>query len=89
MSTNEEQKQNNKENPELWRDIVNPETGEHSLKYHTLKTVWTSCKKDDHYFEVPEPRIREAVCKYCAFIKPFILGMQIVKDGKVLEISQK
>lgn len=72
----------------LWRDIEDPITHEHSLKTHTLKTVWQSCPKGECYFEVTNSPRREATCIKCGFIVNFIVGIDQLKDGKFSQIPR-
>lgn len=72
----------------LW-DVYEKDDGESTLKEHTLKTVWTSCHTDDHYFEITDSPKREATCKKCGFIVNFIVGIDILKDGKFSKIDIK
>jgi hypothetical protein len=65
-----------------WQDIENTITGERSLKEHTLKTVWESCPKGECYFEITDAGKREATCKKCKFVTRFIVGIDVLKDGK-------
>jgi len=71
----------------LWTDFVNPNTGEHSLKEHQLRTVWTSCKQDEHFFELTDSPKRECTCKKCGFSTTFVLGISILKDGKIIPLQ--
>jgi len=64
-----------------WTELVNSETGESSIKTHKLKVVWKSCKPDNHVFELTGNR--EVTCKKCKMIKPFILGQEVLVDGKL------
>lgn len=68
-----------------WQDHVNTETGEHSIKDHKLKLVWKSCKHDKHYYELTANR--EVTCKKCGAIKPFVLGIETLKDGKLIPLK--
>lgn len=65
----------------LW-DVYENEKGESTLTEHKLKTVWTSCAQDDHYFEITDSPRREATCRKCGFIVNFIVGIDVLKDGK-------
>jgi hypothetical protein len=65
----------------LW-NVYENEDGVSSLTEHTLKTVWTSCKTEDHYFEITDSPKREATCNKCGFIVNFIVGIDVLKDGK-------
>lgn len=69
----------------LWREHVNSETGESSYREHTLSTIATYCRPKDHYFEASSPSSREVVCKKCGFISSYILGLQILQDGKIID----
>lgn len=70
----------------LW-DVYENEKGESTLKEHTLKTVWTSCKENEHYFEITDSPKREATCNKCGFITYFIVGIDELKDGKFFKIN--
>lgn len=65
----------------LW-NVYEDENGKSTLEEHTLKTVWTSCKTDEHYFEITDSPKREATCNKCGFIVHFIVGIDELKDGK-------
>jgi hypothetical protein len=56
--------------------------GVSSLREHKPKTIWESCLPEEHYFEVTNSPKREATCKHCKFITTFIVGIDILKDGK-------
>lgn len=60
--------------------------GNSSLQDHHLKVVWTSCKPEDHYFELTGNR--EVTCKKCGFSQSFILGMTVLRDGKLIPQSK-
>ena len=62
--------------------------GRSSLEEHKLKTVWTSCLPEDHYFEITDSPKREATCKHCKFISSYIVGIDILKDGKFSQIKR-
>lgn len=64
----------------LWE--VYEKDGVSTYQEHTLKTVWTSCEPDKHYFEVTNSPQREAACKKCGLITHFILGIDKLIDGK-------
>lgn len=65
----------------LW-EVYEKDNGESTLTEHTLKTVWTSCAPDDHYFDITDSGKREATCNKCGFIVHFIVGIDELKDGK-------
>ncbi len=71
----------------LWQEQKDPETGESSIKEHKLKTVWQSCKKGDCYFELTNSPTRECTCNKCGSVTYFVLGMQILKDGKIISLK--
>lgn len=66
-----------------WTEYVNDQTGESSLKEHKLKTVWKSCTKNKHFYELTGNR--ELTCRECGHTRQFILGLQKLVDGKVVE----
>lgn len=65
----------------LW-DVYEKDNGDSTLTEHKLKTVWTSCLPEDHYFEITDSPKREATCNKCGFIVNFIVGIDELKDGK-------
>jgi hypothetical protein len=67
-----------------WNEYVNSETGESSIKEHKLKVVWRGCKGGNHVYELTGNR--ECTCTKCGFIKEFILGQEIFKDGQIVRI---
>lgn len=66
---------------ELWTERFD-EHGRSSLLTHTPKVVWTSCK--ECHFELTGNR--EVTCKFCGSFKKIVLGMQILQDGKVVNL---
>lgn len=72
----------------LWAEYVNKQTGESSLKEHTLKTVWTSCPAGDCYFELVDSGRRECVCNKCGSIKTFVVGISKLVDGKIIPVRE-
>jgi hypothetical protein len=65
----------------LW-NVYENERGESTLRIHTPRTVWESCPKDEHYFEITNSPKREATCNKCGYITTFVVGMDFLKDGK-------
>lgn len=70
----------------LW-DVYENEKGESTLTEHKLKTVWTSCKPGECYFEITDSPKREATCNKCGFIVTFIVGIDVLKDGKFTKVD--
>lgn len=68
-----------------WTEYQNSETGKSSIETHELKVVWKSCKPDKHYYELTANR--EVTCKKCKMVKPFILGQEVLKDGKLIPLE--
>jgi len=69
----------------IWTEYEYKETGKKSLQLHELKTVWKSCKPQDHYFEITGNR--EATCTKCHMVRSFVAGKEIFKDGKFLPLK--
>jgi hypothetical protein len=74
------------ENQGRWTEFKDSETGESSIKEYKLKVVWRSCKPDDHVFELSGNR--EVTCTKCKMIKPFVLGQEVLKDGKLIPLPK-
>ena len=60
--------------------------GKSSLTEHKLKTVWESCPDGEHEFKLTNSAQRECICTKCGFITTFVLGMQILLDGKIVNL---
>lgn len=74
-----------KEVKRLW-DVYENELGESSLTIHEPKLVWQSCKTKDHLFELTNSGRRECTCIKCGFITTFIVGLQKLIDGKIINL---
>lgn len=69
-----------------WKEWVNSDTGESSLKTHALKTVYQSCPTDQCHFELTNSAARECTCVKCGRIEHFIVGLQALIDGKIVTV---
>ena len=69
----------------LWEVYVD-ERGRSSLTVHEPKLIWQSCEYKDHHFELTNPGLRECTCNKCGFITTFIVGLQKLVDGKIIQI---
>ena len=70
-----------------WKDWINPETGEHSVKNHELKVVQTWCEPDKHYYEHISPSSRQVICKHCKQETYYVLGPYQLIDGKIVAVK--
>lgn len=70
----------------LWTERKDPITGKSSIEEHTPKLVQEWCPPDKHYFVMDDPRSRIIVCKHCKYEAKFVLGMQKLVDGKIVEL---
>ena len=64
----------------LWE--VYEDEGTSTFKEHQLKTIWQSCKPEDHFFEITNSPKREATCKHCKMKVNFILGIDTLVNGQ-------
>lgn len=69
-----------------WKEYINSDTGESSIKEHKLKTIWISCPPKKCYYELTNPSTRECTCTKCGSIYNFVLGMQILQNGKIVNL---
>jgi hypothetical protein len=69
----------------LW-NIYENERGESSLTIHEPKLVWQSCETKDHEFKLTNSGRRECTCSKCGFITTFIVGLQQLVDGKIINL---
>lgn len=72
-----------------WQEYVNPETKESSIKEHTLKTVWESCPPKECCWNLTDSPKRELTCMKCGAKTTFIVGLQKLVDGKLIDVSPK
>lgn len=70
-----------------WTELIDSETGRSSIQEHELKVIWTGCKEDEHEYELTGNR--EVTCKKCGYIKNFVLGLQKLENGKIVEVITK
>jgi len=69
-----------------WKEYVNSDTGESTIKEHKLKTVWQSCPRNECTYELTNPRTRECTCTKCGAITYFVLGMSKLVEGKIVPL---
>lgn len=71
-----------KPNNHVWDEYVDEETGESTLEIHTPKKIsnFDTC---EHYYEV-EKNGHSVRCKNCGLGHTIVWGIQIVKDGKIV-----
>jgi len=69
----------------LW-NVYEDQDGNSTLTTHKLKTVWQSCPPGDCYFELTDSPKRECTCNKCGTITTFIVGMQALVDGKIVNL---
>lgn len=67
-----------------WKNHVNTETGEQSVKEHKLKVVQTWCAKDQHDYRITDVKKRIAECSKCKQEVIFVVGKHEIIDDKVL-----
>lgn len=70
-----------------WQDWVNTKTGEHSVKRHELRVVKQWCKQKDHNYVLKNGKTRLVECSHCGHERTFVLGMQKLENGKIIDIS--
>ena len=63
----------------LWNETINEITGESSLKLHTPKVIWKSCKQGLCSYKITSNR--ELQCEKCNKIVQFTPG----RDNKLLK----
>lgn len=56
----------------IWSNYKNEETGEETIKLHTPKVVWESCKQGQHSYQITGNR--EMKCSKCNFVVSFVPG---------------
>lgn len=68
----------------LWEEYVDTDTNRSSYQEHTPKLIQEFCKNDEHYFVAISPTARTVVCDKCNFITSYVLGLQMLTDGKII-----
>lgn len=69
----------------LW-NVHEDEHGNSTLRTHTPRVVWQSCPKNRCYFELTDSPKRECTCRKCGSIVYFVLGIQNLIDGKIVNL---
>jgi hypothetical protein len=67
----------------LWAEYENDETGEKSIKQHTLKVVKQWCPQGQHIYRVHNMGKRLAVCDKCGQEYTFIVGRDEIDGGLI------
>lgn len=70
----------------LWAEYVHEDTGESTLKEHKPKVIWESCPPYKCYYELTNSAERECTCRKCGAKVRFVLGIQILQNGKIVSI---
>lgn len=70
----------------LWVDVVNEKTGEHSLKTHELKIVFKACDFGNHNYEEIDHGKRIVSCTKCGYERSYILGPERLINGKIVDM---
>jgi hypothetical protein len=68
----------------IWSEYINSDTGESSINSITPKTIKVYCKPEDHYFVPITPESRECICSKCGQGAYYVLGLQYIVDGKIV-----
>jgi hypothetical protein len=68
----------------IWTEYVNDDTGESSIKDHTLKVVKQWCAKDTHNYKITDASKRIAVCTKCDHETTFIVGKDTIEGNFVV-----
>lgn len=71
----------------LWREYINPETKESSIKNIEPTLIKQYCKANKHYFVQVSPSSRDCVCKKCGIGATYILGLQKLVNGKIISLQ--
>lgn len=70
----------------LWTEYVDSETNKSSIELHTPKTVATYCKHSEHTFKHENSHSSDVYCTKCGALTHYILGMQKLVDGKIVNV---
>ncbi len=70
-----------------WQDIVNTQTGEHSVKEHKLKMVKQWCHPDEHFYVETNHQTHEIQCTQCGHETRYVLGICKLVDGKLVSMT--
>lgn len=68
-------------------DHKDPVSGKSSIETHTPKVVKVWCAPKDHYFEDQQGSKRIAICKECGYEINYVLGLQKIERGKLLDLK--
>lgn len=67
----------------LWREHVNSQTGESSIRDHKLKKVGEWCDPEKHLYDGSVPQDRQITCIVCGQTRTFVLGFHDFNDGRL------
>lgn len=71
----------------LWAEYVDTDTNKSSIQYHEPKVIETYCKPQDHFFMNESGHSREVYCIKCGMIATYVLGLQKLINGKIVNIE--
>lgn len=66
-----------------WKEEINTDTGESSIKIHSPKLVALFCNPNDHNFNLDG---RVATCLICGKEVDFVPGLHKMDGGKIVNI---
>ena len=71
----------------LWKEFINSETKESSIKHIEPTIVKSYCRAKKHYFVALSPSSRECVCRKCGIGATYVLGLQRLVKGKIISLQ--
>lgn len=72
------------EKANLWTEVI--VDGKSSITIHEPKMIKQFCKEEDHYWEISDNSKRLMKCKHCGMENHFVVGVEEIRDGKIVKI---
>jgi hypothetical protein len=71
----------------IWTEYKNIKTGESTLRNFGKLTDMPDVLNNncDHYYELIDPKNSDVQCQKCGRGKKIVWGLQLLKDGKIIE----
>lgn len=69
----------------VWAEFENVKTGESTIKEHKPEKITTIDECDEHNFKMIDGS--NAQCTKCGFGQKIVWGKQIIKDGKIKNLT--
>lgn len=74
-----------KEGKGIWKNYVNEDTGEQTIKRYTPRKITKFDECEEHFFGRVDS-YGNTQCKHCGFGQKIVWGKQLIEEGKIVEV---